>query len=118
MSLQARARRDAGGECHPPGETCLPPSAFARLVRFIADPFQVLCVVVDALGVRRYARVSRDEADLAVLDILGAPQAHSLDEVTVWYHSEGFTKVWGRNDNRGFGVCGQRDGDAPPPSRR
>lgn len=90
----------------------VPADTFARLARVLAPAFQAFCFTVDKLGIRSYARLSRREAALALMDIFGAPHAHyhSVPEVTEWFREEGFDEMWECNrSRRGFGVCGRRD---------
>ena len=91
--------------------TRLPRPAIAKLARVLADPFRGFCRTVNRLGIRRYPRLSRREAALALLDIFGAPHAHyhSFSDVARWYESEHFEEVWPCNETRrGFGVCGRQ----------
>lgn len=91
--------------------TRLPPRLFAVIARALAVPFQLFTMALDASGLRRYRRLDRREAALALMDIFGAPHAHhhSFGEVDRWYRSEGFDEVWRCNDSRGgFGACGRR----------
>ncbi|HEV2775786.1 MAG TPA: methyltransferase domain-containing protein [Solirubrobacteraceae bacterium] len=91
--------------------TRVPPATFARVARVLADPFRVFTRVLNALGLRRYPRLSRREAALALMDIFGAPHAHAhtYEEVVGWMRSEGFDEVWPCNETRrGFGACGRR----------
>lgn len=90
--------------------TSLPPVFFARVARVMSSPFAWFCATLNALGVRAYSRMSRREAALALMDIFGAPYAHShsFEEVSEWYQAEGFTELWKCNETRrGFGVCGR-----------
>ncbi len=52
----------------------------AGIAQIIAVFFQGCCLTVNALEIRAYARLSRREATLALMDIFGAPYAH--------YHSD------------------------------
>jgi hypothetical protein len=90
--------------------TRVPRPALARASRMLADAFRLFCLTVNGLGLRRYPRLDRREAALALLDIFGAPHAHypSFAEVARWYDSEHFQEVWQCNETRrGFGVCGR-----------
>ena len=90
--------------------TRIPAGAFARLAHTLAVAFQLFTMCVNALGVRSYARLSRREAALALMDIFGAPYAHyhSFAEVAGWYGDEGFDEVWEcAKSRRGFGACGR-----------
>lgn len=90
--------------------TRIPAAIFAKVADLTSVPFIGFCWSVNKLGIRQYESPTRREAALAVHDIFGAPYAHyhSLEEVTGWYESSGFTEIWGCNDDRrGFGVCGR-----------
>ena len=96
--------------------TPIPAREFARIAQIIAVFFQGFCLTVNALGIRAYARLSRREATLALMDIFGAPYAHyhSDKEVSEWYRAHGAVEVWGCNDGRrGFGICGRFAGKVP-----
>lgn len=91
--------------------TRIPSDTFTKVASVSAPAFQVFCRVLDRLGVRRYPRMSRREAALALLDIFGTPyaHAHSFPEVERWYRDEGFDEIWSCNeDRRGFGTCGRK----------
>jgi hypothetical protein len=95
--------------------TRVAPSVFARIARLLADPFRLFTRTLNALDIRKYPRLSRREAALALMDIFGAPyaHAHAFNEVVDWMRSEGFDEVWPCNETRrGFGACGIR-GTAP-----
>lgn len=88
--------------------TRMTPPRFARVAWAAAPAFQLLSRALNALGVRAYARFSRREAALALMDIFGTPYAHdhSFEEVASWFECEGFGEVWRCNDyRRGFGAC-------------
>ncbi|MDQ4144931.1 MAG: methyltransferase domain-containing protein [Actinomycetota bacterium] len=92
--------------------TRVPSAAFARIAGVAADPFRLFTFTLNALGVRRYVPMTRREAALGLMDIFGAPYAHyhSVEEVSEWFRSEGFTDIWDCNHSRrGFGVCGWRN---------
>ncbi|MDQ4096974.1 MAG: class I SAM-dependent methyltransferase [Actinomycetota bacterium] len=91
--------------------TRIPPARFSRVATLAAPAFQVFCRTLNALGIRAYPNLSRRDAALALMDIFGAPYAHShtVEEVKGWFESEGFAEAWSCNeDRRGFGVCGRR----------
>jgi SAM-dependent methyltransferase len=100
--------------------TRVPPDMFAHIASAGAEPFRLLCRLMNSVGIRSYPRVSHREAALALMDIFGAPYAHyhSFPEVTRWFQSDGFDEVWECNDDRrGFGACGRRSpsgGDLGP----
>jgi ubiquinone/menaquinone biosynthesis C-methylase UbiE/uncharacterized protein YbaR (Trm112 family) len=91
--------------------TRVAPGRFARIAQAMAPSFQLFCRIANRIGLRSYNRMSRREAALALMDIFGSPYAHyhSFDDVAEWYRAEGFTEIWGCNDDRrGFGICGRR----------
>jgi uncharacterized protein YbaR (Trm112 family)/ubiquinone/menaquinone biosynthesis C-methylase UbiE len=94
--------------------TRIPTALFNACARMLAPAFMLLCAALNASGLRAYARRNRREATLALMDIFGAPYAHThtYEEVAGWYARAGFAEVWPCNDGRrGFGACG-RLGDA------
>jgi len=90
--------------------TRVPVGLFDQLTRVLAWPFVGFTKALDALGVRAYPRISRDEAALALLDIFAAPYAHyhSPDEVRGWFAAAGFVDVRECTPaRRGFGMVGR-----------
>ena len=90
--------------------TRIPARIFERIADVTSIPFIGFCWTVNKLGIRKYDKLNRREAALAVHDIFGAPYAHyhSFEEVSNWYNSVGITEIWPCNDGRrGFGVCGR-----------
>jgi ubiquinone/menaquinone biosynthesis C-methylase UbiE/uncharacterized protein YbaR (Trm112 family) len=91
--------------------TRLPPRVLARISWACAIPFVVVTRALTASGLRRYPRMARREAALALMDALAPPHAHchTADEVRAWFVAEQFTEVWVCHQNRkGFGMCGRR----------
>ena len=91
--------------------TRVPPRSFARIAQLLAGPFQLFRLLLDRLGIRKCPRFSRRETALAMIDIFGAPHSHyhTFAEVEGWFRSEGFSEVWGCNDDRrGFGAVGRK----------
>jgi SAM-dependent methyltransferase len=97
--------------------TRIPARVFARIADVLAVVFQAFMWVVDRLGIRAYAKLSRREAALALLDIFGAPYAHyhSFPEVSGWFEDQGFVDAWECNvSRRGFGACGRLPASGSP----
>ena len=95
--------------------TRVPPPAFAEVAKRLAVPFLALRHAVTALGLRSYPVLTRSEAAVALMDLLGPPRAHyhRLDEVIEWYRSAAFDDVWVTGDwRRSFGVCGRLGPDS------
>jgi hypothetical protein len=90
--------------------TRIPPARFARLAQALGGTFRAFCSATNRLGIRSYPPLTQQEATVALMDIFGAPHAHShsFEEVARWYESEGFVQLWPCNDDRrGFGACGR-----------
>ena len=93
--------------------TRVPPAAFDRVARLLAPAFVAFTRLADATGLRAYPPIARREAALALVDIFGAPHAHSHSpaEVLGWFEAAGFAEAWLCNEGRrGFGVCGRLAG--------
>jgi SAM-dependent methyltransferase/uncharacterized protein YbaR (Trm112 family) len=90
--------------------TRIPADTFARIARVMARPFIWFTTALDALGIRKYERLTTWEAAVALIDIFGSPYAHyhSFEEVAHWFREEGFKDIWPCTESRrGFGVCGR-----------
>ncbi len=99
------------------GTTHVPITLFDRMARMLAWPFILFTMIVNALGVRAYPRISQREAAVALMDIFAAPYAHyhSPEEVRRWFTSAGFTELRVcRQARRGFGMVGRLEGHHVP----